>query len=53
MRIFDRFYVRAYPLDGLLLGLEWDWQHKYCTVNFLIFRIVIDFDLSSQQLKGI
>jgi hypothetical protein len=53
MRIFDWVYIRAYPLDGLLFGLEWDWHYRYCTINLFIFRIVVDFDLASPQLKGL
>lgn len=52
MRIFDWFFIRIYPIDGLLFGLEWDWIHKYCTVNLGIFRFIVDLDINSQQLKG-
>lgn len=51
MRIFDWFYVRMYPLDGLLLGAEWDWYHKYIVFHLFVFKIIVDLDLSSQQLK--
>ena len=53
MKIFNRFYVRTYPTDGFLIGAEWDWTHKYCIFHFFIFKIVVDFDLGSQQLKGV
>ena len=51
MKIFDWFYIRMAVLEGVLFGLEWDWYHKYCTVNLGIIRIVIDFDVYSPQLK--
>jgi len=31
-------------IQGVLLGFEWDWENKWFSLNFLIIKVVVDYN---------
>ena len=36
--------VRVNPIQGMLLGLEWDWENEWFSLNFFIIKVVVDYN---------
>jgi len=36
--------IYIHPIQGVLLGFEWDWENKWFSLNFLIVKIVVDYN---------
>lgn len=39
-----RKMIYIHPIQGVLLGFEWDWENKWFSLNFLIVKIVVDYN---------
>lgn len=35
--------INIYPIQGMLLGLEWDWDNKWLSLNFFIVKIIVNY----------
>jgi hypothetical protein len=36
---------RLYPIQGMLFGLEWDWDRGWFSINLLIIKIVCFYNV--------
>jgi hypothetical protein len=36
--------IRFHMIQGMLLGIEWDYQNRWFSLNFLIIKVVIDYN---------
>jgi hypothetical protein len=49
--------VRCYPIQGVLLGFEWDWDSKWFSLNLLVVKVVViygrldEFDILDRIFK--
>ncbi len=32
-----------YPIQGMLLGIELDWENKWFSINLFIIKVVINY----------
>jgi hypothetical protein len=42
--------LNLYVLQGLLLGLEWDWDNRWVTINLLLVRVVVSWPTDESKL---
>lgn len=35
--------IDTYPIQGMLFGLEWDWEMRWLSLNLAIVKIIINY----------
>ncbi len=38
-----RLTVSSYQIQGMLFGLEWEYQTKWFSLNFGIFKVIVNY----------
>lgn len=36
--------IQFYWIQGMMFGFEWDWEFKWFSLNFGIFKVIVDYD---------
>lgn len=36
--------MKMYPIQGMLFGIEWDWDNEWFSINLLIIKIVVNYN---------